>query len=90
MCVRSSTDRSLNYIRIYRSTRLETHDENHGRIETRRYWTTDQVDAFAEGTAWKGLGLFGMHRSPATSAIKSLWNDGYYISSLDNDAQRFW
>ena len=39
---------------------FETHDENHGRMETRRYWTTDQVDDFADWTAWKGLGLFGM------------------------------
>ena len=26
----------------------ETHDENHGRIENRRYWTTDHIDDFAD------------------------------------------
>ena len=63
--------------------------ENHGRIETRRYWTTDQVDDFADGTAWKGLGLFGMVEAQRQVGDQVSVERRYYISSLDNDAQRF-
>ena len=68
---------------------FETYDENHGRIETRRYWTTDQVDDFADGTAWKGLGLFGMVEAQRQVGDQVSVERRYYISSLDNDAQRF-
>ena len=63
--------------------------ENHGRIETRRYWTTDQVDDFADGSAWKGLGLFGMVEAQRQVGDQVSVERRYYISSLDNDAQRF-
>ena len=68
---------------------FETHEENHGRIETRRYWTTDQVDDFADGTAWKGLALFGMVQAQRQVGDQVSVERRYYISSLDNDAQRF-
>tara|TARA_B100001123_G_C15180321_1_gene975086 strand:- start:34 stop:1218 length:1185 start_codon:yes stop_codon:yes gene_type:complete len=68
---------------------FETHDENHGRMETRRYWTTDQVDDFADWTAWKGLGLFGMVETQRQVGDQVSVERRYYIASLDNDAQRF-
>ena len=68
---------------------FETHDENHGRIETRRYWTTDQVDDFADWTAWKGLALFGMVEAQRQVGDQVSVQRRYYISSLANDAQRF-
>ena len=37
-----------------------TEEENHGRCETRHYWTTDQIEPFADQARWPGLRLFGM------------------------------
>ena len=37
-----------------------TQDENHGRCETRQYWTTDPIEDFAGHALWPGLRLFGM------------------------------
>ena len=68
---------------------FETYDENHGRIERRRYWTTDQVDAFADRAAWKGLRLFGMVEAQRQMGDQVSVERRYYISSLDNDAERF-
>lgn len=67
----------------------ETYDEGHGRSEIRRYWTTDQVDDFPQRKAWKGLRLFGMVEAQRCSGKKVTVERRYYISSLDNDAQRF-
>ena len=33
-------------------------DAGHGRIETRRLWTTDQIDWYAEADQWEGLARF--------------------------------
>ena len=65
-----------------------TQDENHGRRETRQYWTTNQIEAFADHAHWPGLRLFGMveatrHRGDSVSVERR-----YYISTLDNNAQR--
>jgi len=67
----------------------ETYDENHGRIETRRYWTTDQIDDFPQQKRWKGLRLFGMVEAERRLGKQVTLERRYYISSLDNDAQRF-
>ena len=66
-----------------------SHDENHGRIETRHYWTTDQVDDFPGAAHWPGLGLFGMVQATRQIGEKISVERRYYISTLANDAQRF-
>lgn len=68
---------------------FETYDENHGRIETRRYWTTDRVEDFPEAAAWPGLGLFGMVEATRQIGDQSTVERRYYISTLDNNAQHF-
>lgn len=68
---------------------FETQDEDHGRREIRRYWTTDQVDDFPKRAAWKGLQLFGMVEARRQSGKHVTVERRYYISSLDNDAGRF-
>ena len=39
---------------------LETRDEDHGRIEIRRYWITGQIDSMEDRFQWDGLRSIGM------------------------------
>tara|TARA_B100000029_G_scaffold506757_1_gene590068 strand:+ start:114 stop:1253 length:1140 start_codon:yes stop_codon:yes gene_type:complete len=66
-----------------------TQDDKHGRCETRHYWTTDQIEAFAGHTHWPGLRLFGMVEATRHIGDHLSVERRYYISTLDNDAQRF-
>ena len=66
-----------------------TQDENHGRRETRHYWTTDQIEDFAGHADWPGLRLFGMVEATRQIGDKVSVERRYYISTLDNDALRF-
>lgn len=38
----------------------ESVEADHGRIETRRYWITDQIGWFADAKDWEGLRSFGI------------------------------
>ena len=64
---------------------IETTDGDHGRIEVRRYWLTNDIGWFADASKWAGLRGFGMVESERTVG------DGetticrrYYLTSLDN------
>ena len=65
-----------------------TQDENHGRCETRQYWTTDQIEDFAGHALWPGLRLFGMVEATRRCGDTVSVERRYYISTLDNNAQR--
>jgi len=39
---------------------FESVDGDHGRIETRRYWITGEIDWFADRSLWEDLRSFGM------------------------------
>ena len=65
-----------------------TQDQNHGRCETRRYWTTDQIEDFTDHARWPGLRLFGMVEATRHDGDRVSVQRRYYISTLDNDAQR--
>ena len=39
---------------------LETVDGDHGRIETRRYWISDDIEWFQDKRLWEGLRCVGM------------------------------
>lgn len=67
----------------------QTYDQNHGRCETRHYWTTTRVEDFSQHQAWKGLRLFGMVEAQRRIGKQVTVERRYYISSLDNDAHRF-
>ncbi|MCP4606425.1 MAG: ISAs1 family transposase [Proteobacteria bacterium] len=41
----------------------ETKDVNHGRIEYRRYWTTDSIEGIKGMKSWQGLNIVGMMES---------------------------
>jgi predicted transposase YbfD/YdcC len=66
---------------------VETIDADHGRIETRRYVSTDDIDWLQEKHLWAGIETVAMvtrWRDSGTSLSKE---KSYFISSLKNDAQ---
>jgi len=68
----------------------ETVDGEHGRIETRRFWCTSDIDWFQEKHLWKGLGSIGMVESERTVGDKTSVERRYFISSLPgDDAEQF-
>ena len=61
----------------------------HGRIETRRLWSTWEVDWFADHRKWKGLASFICIECDCQRDGKRTVERRYYISSLDGrDAER--
>ena len=66
--------------------RWETRDQGHGRIEIRRFWSTDHVEGFADYRAWKGLNSFAMVESERHIGKEVSTQRRYYLSSLGNDA----
>jgi predicted transposase YbfD/YdcC len=64
-------------------------DKGHGRIETRRYWQSTDIDWFQDKELWKGLKSFGMVESIRKQKGKSTIERRYYLSSLPLDIQRF-
>lgn len=67
----------------------ETVEKDHGRIETRRYWQSDDLAWFADRTKWEGLTTVGMVESERIVDGKTTKERRYYISSLSLDAARF-
>jgi predicted transposase YbfD/YdcC len=67
----------------------ETFDGDHGRIETRRYWITDQIHWLEEKGKWVGLKSIGMVESEREIDNKMTRETRYYIASINPEAQRF-
>ena len=67
----------------------ETTDGEHGRIETRRFTTTSEVDWFEEKSKWKKLTSLGMVESRREIGDKITDETRYFISSLPSDAATF-
>lgn len=68
----------------------ETVEKDHGRLETRRYWQSAELDWFAGRPQWEGLRSVGVVESvrqvgdqPPTTERR------YYLSSLPVDAAQF-
>jgi predicted transposase YbfD/YdcC len=79
--------------RAVRHSIVETHDEGHGRIETRRYTLIDDptyIDYLNAERRWFGLGSIccveRIRRTPSPQGIKVEHNSAYYISSLTGSA----
>jgi len=67
----------------------ETVDKGHGRIETRRYWHTEDIGWFADKDLWAGLKSVGMVESTREIGEKSSTERRLYLSSFQTDARRF-
>jgi predicted transposase YbfD/YdcC len=61
---------------------LETVEKDHGRIETRRYYQSAQLDWFADRPKWEGLRSVGMVEAIREVDGKTTVERRYYLSSL--------
>lgn len=76
----------------YKDMVPETHttvDGGHGRVETRTYTVTADVDWFEEKSKWMNLTTFGMVESTREIGDQTTHETRYFISSLPCDAKRF-
>lgn len=64
----------------------ETVDNDHGRLEIRRHWSTADVAWLKEAHDWRGLTNIGMIERVVEKAFKTETTCHFYISSLVADA----
>lgn len=67
----------------------ETLEKDHGRLETRRYWQSENIDWFADLTKWEGLRSVGVVEAVREMKGKISTERRYYLSSLSCDITRF-
>lgn len=65
----------------------ETIEKDHGRLEERCYWSTDDLNWFQDKTEWKGLQSIGCVEAKRTIQGKTSVERRYYLSSLKQDAR---
>ena len=69
---------------------VEKIDKGHGRLETRRYWQTDDIKWFEDLDQWAGLKTFGLVHSVCELGEGRVREDKrYYISSLPVEPVKF-
>lgn len=68
---------------------LETVEKDHGRIETRRYWISEEIDWFQDRALWEGLKSFGMVESLRDVNGVVTREVRFFLSSLAGDAKNF-
>jgi predicted transposase YbfD/YdcC len=64
----------------------ETIDGDHGRIETRRYWTTSDIEWLSDKARWKHLSTIVMVGRERYVNGKTSTETSYYVTSLGSDA----
>jgi predicted transposase YbfD/YdcC len=67
----------------------ETVDGDHGRIETRRYWITSQIEWLGATASWAHLQSLGMVESHRDLGEKVEIETRYFLTSLPADGGRF-
>lgn len=67
----------------------ETVIKDHGRLEVRRYWITDEIAALQQSASWKNLRLIGMVESERTVRGHSAIERRFFISSLEKNVALF-
>lgn len=67
----------------------QTIEKGHGRIETRRYWHSTDINWFQDKALWKGIKSMGVVESIRNIKRKSTIERRYYLSSLPLGAERF-
>ena len=65
---------------------LQTVEKDHGRIETRRYWQSTDIDWMQDKPLWKNLRSIGMVESIRCVNGENSLERRYYLSSLPLDA----
>jgi len=67
----------------------ETVEKQHGRIETRRYWITDDVARLTTRDSWQDLQSIGMVESERQIGSKTSQKTRYFITSRPADVRAF-
>ena len=67
----------------------ETVEKKHGRVETRRYWQSTDIDWMQDKPLWKNLRSIGMVESIRRDNGENTIERRYYLSSLPRDAPTF-
>lgn len=67
----------------------ETVEKDHGRIETRRYFQSAELDWFADQSKWEGLKSVGLVEATREVGGKQTVERRYYLSSLPLDVETF-
>jgi len=67
----------------------ETGEKQHGRIETRRYWITDEVSRLTTRDSWHDLQSIGMVESERQIGTKTSQKTRYFITSRTADVRAF-
>jgi len=68
---------------------FKTEEKDHGRIETRRYYQSEELDWFADRQKWEGLRSVGMVESTREVNGQTTTERRYYLSSLKLDVETF-
>ena len=68
---------------------LETVEKDHGRIETRRYYQSAELDWFADRAQWEALQTVGMVEAIRQIGAARTVERRYYLSSLPVDVATF-
>jgi len=64
-------------------------EKDHGRIETRRYYQSAELDWFADRAKWEGLRSVGMVEATREVGGKTTVERRYYLSSLPLGVETF-
>ena len=67
---------------FYSLDKTETCGKDHGRIETRQYFLSSEIDDFIDKDEWKGVAAIGMVRSKRIVNGAESTEDRYFITSL--------
>jgi predicted transposase YbfD/YdcC len=68
---------------------METVEKDHGRLETRRYFQSVELDWFADRAKWEGLQSVGMVEATREVQGKTTVERRYYLSSLPLGVETF-
>ena len=68
---------------------LETVEKDHGRIETRRYYQSAELDWFADRAKWEGLRSVGMVEAIREIGSQRTVERRYYLASLPLGVETF-
>lgn len=64
-------------------------DKDHGRLETRRYWITEDLRTLPSAAKWAGLRSIGMVERECIQGDKKSVERRFFINSISADAKRF-
>ena len=68
---------------------FEQVEKDHGRLETRKIWLSDQLEWFEDLAQWEGLRTVGMVESKRETKQGTTTERRFFLSSLPMDVERF-